>query len=741
MAITTDKNYPRIYDGNGNLVAILEQAKNVMLTEQLNGSCTLKFLLPRNDPKWEYITDAYYLRVEGKEFALVGTDEERDNTGKLITNVQYEENYLELAGYVGDYLTVEILNTDAGSALTSLLFGKPWSVGQVTVPNTRLRDLVTEKESLLFNLRKVQELWGGYLVFDSINRSVSLFETYGQDNGVQFRYRKNLKSVRKTTDFAGVVTRLYPFGKDGLDISSVEPGGKNYIENFNYTNRVREGIWVDQQYTDATKLYEAAQEVLAEIAQPRVSYAVSIVDLSHLTGYEHESFKLGDWVTVIDEELGINVKAQIVKRTYDVLQPWRGSVELANFRPGITDLITEAVKSSRIVGQAVLPNKKISTNALQGYINTATNQINSPNSRLKWDETGIIAEEVDEQGQPTGKIVKITSGGVGISNDGGQTFHVAMTGDGVLANRVVVNDIYALSTEDGFTKMKAAGIEVWDNSNPPKKRVHLGQYEAGKFGLEVRAQDGQTVLLDEQGMLQTWQDSKADNLDSSNPLLLNLYLPPETRSIKRALLRFKLLAFRAYETGAASGGGTTSGPSSRDTTVSGKENLEITDYVIPPGSQPLVDYVQSDGGHSHGLSDDFPSGTHNHGNPDYVGTGQHSHSLSIDSVGNHTHWLYNHYHAATINGHSHGMDHNHSIPNHTHRLVFGIYTSTVASGVTVKINGTDRTADLGGPFDTDQESLDISPYLTIGQFNTIELGSSQLGRIDATVFIQALMGV
>ncbi|MDI6814088.1 MAG: phage tail protein, partial [Desulfitobacteriaceae bacterium] len=499
----------------------------------------MKFLLPRNDPKWEYITDAYYLRVESKEFALVGTDEERDNTGKLITNVQYEENYLELAGYVGDYLTVEILNTDAGSALTSLLFGKPWSVGQVTVPNTRLRDLVTEKESLLFNLRKVQELWGGYLVFDSINRSVSLFETYGQDNGVQFRYRKNLKSVRKTTDFAGVVTRLYPFGKDGLDISSVEPGGNKYIEDFSYTSRVREGIWVDQQYTDAAKLYEAAQEVLAEIAQPRVSYAVSIVDLSHLTGYEHESFKLGDWVTVIDEELGINVKAQIVKRTYDVLQPWRGPVELANFRPGITDLITEAVKSSRIVGQAVLPNKKISTNALQGYINTATNQINSPNSRLKWDDTGIIAEEVDEQGQPTGKIVKITSGGVGISNDGGLTFHVAMTGDGVLANRVVVNDIYALSTEDGFTKMKAAGIEVWDNSSPPKKRVHLGQYEAGKFGLEVKAQDGQTVLLDEQGLMQSWQDSKADNLDNSNPLLLNLYLPPETRSIKRALLRFK----------------------------------------------------------------------------------------------------------------------------------------------------------------------------------------------------------
>ena len=91
--------------------------------------------------------------------------------------------------------------------------------------------------------------------------------------------------------------------------------------------------------------------------------------------------------------------------------------------------------------------------------------------------------------------------------------------------------------------------------------------------------------------------------------------------------------------------------------------------------------------------------------------------------------------------HSHGMEHTHNIPTHTHNLIFGIYEGTTATNVTITINGTDRTADLGGPFDTDQESLDISPYLVVGQFNTIELGSSQLGRIDATVFIQALMGV
>jgi len=85
--------------------------------------------------------------------------------------------------------------------------------------------------------------------------------------------------------------------------------------------------------------------------------------------------------------------------------------------------------------------------------------------------------------------------------------------------------------------------------------------------------------------------------------------------------------------------------------------------------------------------------------------------------------------------------HTHTVNDHTHPISYGIYISTLPTSITVKINGVDRTSALGGPFNSDQANLDISSYLVIGQWNTIELGSSQLGRIDATVFIQALMGI
>jgi hypothetical protein len=82
-------------------------------------------------------------------------------------------------------------------------------------------------------------------------------------------------------------------------------------------------------------------------------------------------------------------------------------------------------------------------------------------------------------------------------------------------------------------------------------------------------------------------------------------------------------------------------------------------------------------------------------------------------------------------------------PAHTHPVSTSTTTSTsttltqtiieglTATGITVTINGVDRTTALGGGtgFTTDQLELDITAYLTIGIKNTIDLGTTQNGRI------------
>jgi len=755
--------YLEVFNINDQRVAFLapqsDGVKNARLSRQKNGSVTLKFILPRTSDKWEYITGLHKVKVNGHEFWISGTEEERDQQGKLLSNVQCEETWVrDLGEQRINYLSVEILSSTAENALDTLLDGSGWLVGLVTV--TGIHDLESEKQSLLWNLWKVQELWGGVLVFDSINKTVSLLDDadWGQDNGVQIRYGKNQKSIRRKVVY-DIVTRLVPLGKDGLTIASVN-NGLLYIDNFQYTNKVWEDIWENQEYDDPADLKAAAEKYLAKISRPQVTYTINLVDLSSKEGYEIEAFDNGDWMTMFDPDLSPNgTKSQIYKYEYDVFEPWSDvQVELGDPEENFFDMLADHGRAADLVNNVVRPNPSVG-NLLKGVLNTFYTQINGASGTFTLIDGVATYIELDGQGAETGKRVRITPAGIGISKDHGQTYTTALTGDGIAANTVIINTLYALATEDGYTRVAANGLEVYDNQATPVKRLHAGQYATGKFGLELKDKTGQTTILDEDGMMQTWQDSRADNVDATHGLLLNVYLPEETKSIHKAILRFKLQAFRAYETGAASGGGSTSGSGGGTTSstaaITGNTTGTATwhtssGYGIPEvmtlaGSHDHND-TGSAGSHAHTLYD------HNHTDPQGGGTGysksgidaagSHSHNISND--GSHAHGLCTHDHSLDCGTHSHAISsHTHTTPNHAHNINYGIYENTTATGVTVIINGIDRTAALGGEtgFNSDQSSLDISGYLLTNQWNAVELGSTQLGRIDASVFIQAKMGV
>jgi len=57
------------------------------------------------------------------------------------------------------------------------------------------------------------------------------------------------------------------------------------------------------------------------------------------------------------------------------------------------------------------------------------------------------------------------------------------------------------------------------------------------------------------------------------------------------------------------------------------------------------------------------------------------------------------------------------------------------------INGSDRTSALTGSgyFKNTQSELDITNYLNKGSWNIVEIKTRERMRIDATVFIQALL--
>lgn len=62
---------------------------------------------------------------------------------------------------------------------------------------------------------------------------------------------------------------------------------------------------------------------LAQYARPRISYVLLAMDLSALTGYEHEAWDLGDIVTVDDKDLHLSVKTRVVRHQYNLQEPWK----------------------------------------------------------------------------------------------------------------------------------------------------------------------------------------------------------------------------------------------------------------------------------------------------------------------------------------------------------------------------------------------------------------------------------
>ena len=64
------------------------------------------------------------------------------------------------------------------------------------------------------------------------------------------------------------------------------------------------------------------------ITQSPHFHVLNAMDLSVLTGYEHEAWELGDYVRVEDKELGLSVTTRIVRREYNLQEPWNTVLEL-----------------------------------------------------------------------------------------------------------------------------------------------------------------------------------------------------------------------------------------------------------------------------------------------------------------------------------------------------------------------------------------------------------------------------
>ena len=435
---------PVVLDGNGAWEAVLENAYDIIVTGEINGEDTLSFCIPYRDSKRKYIDNEKKIQIVDDVYKIRTITDVKDSTGSTITQVYAEAEFHDLTFSVRKEEKKFEADT-ADVAMAYALSGTEWSVGTVSV-TTKRTWTSTEKNALAI-LRSIADLHGGDLVFDCPNRLVHLLTVNGKDSGALFAYKKNMKSIERVVDTRSLVTRLYAVGADGLTFSDIN-GGKPYLEDYTYSKEVRISTLDCSSFTNPYQMKEFTAMRLAEYCKPTVSYVLNAMDLSVLTGYEHEAWNLGDYVRVEDKELGLSVTTRIVRREYNLQEPWNTVLELSTTLKNLGS----SVSSIDTIADALEGTSMVSNNDIRELVpfNHLRNS-RADDGLAYWVSSGF---EADSENGASGTASFKAEGVAGMTKSLSQTVYPSNRSSYTLSAQIASDDLEKLSDD------AQVGIEV-----------------------------------------------------------------------------------------------------------------------------------------------------------------------------------------------------------------------------------------------------------------------------------------
>ena len=309
----------KYYDSSHTYKGVLTQYRDLSIESQTgSGDKSLSFVLLE-----EVVLEAEYYLQDGKdEYVIKEIDRTTGNNPVVYAALNLEE----LEGKA--WKTFQATDSTIEAAARLAIAGTGWTVNHSDVSKKRNAGIM--KKSALGVLEDLCTAFLCEIEYDTLNKTISFYESRGADRGVYFLAGLNLRQLQRKTDSYDYYTRIIPYGADGLDITSVN-SGKEYLDNFQYSNKVRTYIWEDSNYTDATALKEDAAAKLADMSKPKVSYSAQIIDLARMSSkYALLDFGLGDTITLIDKSTGTKEKQRIVKLVEYPDEPERNTCELSN---------------------------------------------------------------------------------------------------------------------------------------------------------------------------------------------------------------------------------------------------------------------------------------------------------------------------------------------------------------------------------------------------------------------------
>ena len=330
----------QIFNDRKKRIGTLSGFKDRAITTTLDsGDKEMTFAYPASGALVGLLQEEYYIHTKTDEFVIKAVEKgEQFNKYTAVLNVEELEGTAFPYGFESDEQTIR-------ACLEFAFEGTRWHVGTCTVTKKRTID---EQENITAwdVLQKCLSTYRCECIIDSINKTVNIYERIGSDKGCYFIEGINLRKISLKSDTYDFYTRIYPIGKDGITPEWLT--GKDYIDNFQYSSKVKAYVWKDERYTNTTSLIEDATAKIEEMSRPYKAYTAEVVDLAKASEEYKDilSYGIGDTVTLVSKKTRTKEKQRIVKITEYPETPKKNTVEISNARKTFADIQKEATAAA-----------------------------------------------------------------------------------------------------------------------------------------------------------------------------------------------------------------------------------------------------------------------------------------------------------------------------------------------------------------------------------------------------------
>ena len=307
----------KVYDYRRRFLFLLDSLRDCRIEENLElGYKNLIFQVPCSPTNLQSFVEENYVETSDYKYVIKEVNVQSNDFFTVYCNPDIED----ITGQIFEIFDLYQLSLENGYKYC--LSKTDWDVEYNSVQNTQITYQTNNKTGMEM-IRKIaednnQEIW-----FDTKNKVLRVYDTMGKQLGEYFSNELYLKELKKQSSTYEYYTVLYPYGKDGLDISSVN-GGRKYLTNYTYTNKQIEKVLVDKSLTYPEDVLRFGQGMLEEHSQPKSSYQLKLSSI--------EGVGLGDTIMLVDKLKRIKQRQRVVKIVRYPFEPEKSTVDISNIQ-------------------------------------------------------------------------------------------------------------------------------------------------------------------------------------------------------------------------------------------------------------------------------------------------------------------------------------------------------------------------------------------------------------------------